>query len=111
MGAGALRAAAGLIDALRVRWADQPDERLLAAYARDRDPHALAALVARHGPAVWAVCRRLLRCPHDAEDAFQTTFLALVRGAPTLRATGTVGGWLYGVAVRTAAKSRAATRL
>lgn len=109
MATRAAGSAVKLIDTLRARWTDEPDERLLASYARDRDPEALAALVARHGPAVWAVCRRLLRCPHDAEDAFQTTFLTLVRSASAIN--GPLGGWLYRVAVRTTAKLRAAAHL
>ncbi len=80
-----------------------PDAELLARFARLRDEPAFAALVRRHGPMVWAVCRHLLPNPADAEDAFQATFLALVRSAGTVR-TATVGAWLHGVAVRAAAK-------
>src|SRR5437660_11118010 len=56
------------------------DAELLADYVSRRDDGAFAALVRRHGPMVWSVCRRLLS-HHDAEDAFQATFLVLVRKA------------------------------
>jgi DNA-directed RNA polymerase specialized sigma24 family protein len=67
-----------------------------------KDHAALAALVRRHGPMVLGVCNRLLRNHQDAEDAFQATFLILVRKAATLPDTEMVGNWLYGVARQTA---------
>src|SRR5262249_6980489 len=69
------------------------------------DEAALAALVKRHGPMVWGVCRRLLN-HHDAEDAFQATFLVLVRKAASVVPRGMVGNWLYGVAHQTALQAR-----
>ena len=88
-----------------------PDAELLARFAELRDESAFAALVRRHGPMVWAVCRHLLPNPADAEDAFQATFLALVRSAGKVRAGAAVGAWLHGVAVRAAAKlKRSAVR-
>ena len=83
------------------------DGELLESFVRQRDDAALAALVRRHGPMVWGVCRRLLRCHHDAEDAFQATFLVLVRKATTIQPMEMVGNWLYGVAHQTAVKARA----
>jgi RNA polymerase sigma factor (sigma-70 family) len=65
-------------------------------------------LVRRHGPMVLAVCRRILRDPHDVEDAFQATFLVLVRKAASLKRGELVGNWLHGVARRTALEARTA---
>jgi RNA polymerase sigma factor (sigma-70 family) len=87
--------------------ADLPDGRLLEDYLKHRDKTAIAALVGRHGPMVWGVCRRVLGNPHDAEDAFQATFLVLVRRAAAIVPRGMVGNWLYGVAHQTALKARA----
>jgi RNA polymerase sigma factor (sigma-70 family) len=69
---------------------------------------AFAVLVERHGPMVLRVCRRTLRDTHDAQDAFQATFLVLVRKAGTLRAHDSLGPWLHAVARRVAACARAA---
>jgi RNA polymerase sigma factor (sigma-70 family) len=71
---------------------------------------AFAELVERHGPMVLHVCRSVLRDEHDALDAFQATFLVLVRRADALRTgMGTVGPWLHAVAVRTARGARRAS--
>ena len=84
------------------------DAELLDRFAVDRDQAAFAALVDRHGPMVLATCRSLLRDPHDADDAFQATFLVLARRAGAFRVVGrSLGGWLHGVALRVATRARA----
>jgi RNA polymerase sigma factor (sigma-70 family) len=84
----------------------ETDGDLLDRYIRRKDDAAFEALVRRHGPMVLGVCRRILANSHDAEDAFQATFLVLVRKAPSIRPAGMVGNWLYGVAHRTALEAR-----
>src|SRR6516165_5817613 len=74
------------------------DGVLLSRFASRRDEAAFAALVRRHGPMVLGVCRRLLRDPHDADDAFQAAFLVLVHKASSIAPRHAVGNWLYGVA-------------
>ena len=91
--------AAGLSDAqLMERFATRHGEAAEAAFA---------ALMERHGPMVLRVCRRVLNDPHDAQDAFQATFLILVRRPDAVRQRASLAGWLYGVALRVAAHSRA----
>ncbi len=84
------------------------DRELVAALVARRDDAAFEALVHRHGPMVSAVCQRVLRHAHDAEDAFQSTFLVLVRKAAAIRRPDAVASWLYGVAHLTARKVRQA---
>ncbi|MCI0457689.1 MAG: hypothetical protein L0Z62_12025 [Gemmataceae bacterium] len=83
-----------------------PDQQLLERFVADRDEDAFTALVHRHGPMVTGVCHRLLRETHDAEDAFQATFLVLARKATSIRKGESVGSWLHGVALRVARKAR-----
>jgi RNA polymerase sigma factor (sigma-70 family) len=84
------------------------DSELLERFVRRRDEAAVAALVRRHGPMVWGVCRRIVRGYHDAEDAFQTTFLVLARKADSVWPREMLANWLYGVAHQTALNVRAA---
>jgi len=85
----------------------QTDRELLHAFAGRRDETAFAAVMDRHGPLVWGVCRRLLRDEQDAEDAFQATFLVLARKAGSVPWREDAGNWLYAVALRVARKARA----
>jgi RNA polymerase sigma factor (sigma-70 family) len=86
----------------------QTDGQLLHRFIDARDEMAFEALVRRHGPMVLGVCRRLLGHAHDAEDAFQATFLVLARKAACVVPREAVGNWLYGVAYHTALKAQAA---
>ena len=83
------------------------DTDLLARFFQDKVDAAFAAIVERHGPLVMAFAGRILADPNDAEDAFQATFLVLVRKGGTLRDPARLSSWLYGVAHRTARKLRA----
>lgn len=82
------------------------DGQLLERFLSRREEAAFEALVQRHGPMVLGVCRRVLHNGHDAEDAFQATFLILVRKASSITPRELVGSWLHGVAYRTALKAR-----
>jgi RNA polymerase sigma factor (sigma-70 family) len=82
------------------------DRQLLERFIAEREADAFTALVQRHGPMVFGVCRRLLREPHDAEDAFQATFLVLARKAASIRKGESVASWLHGVAGYVASKMR-----
>jgi RNA polymerase sigma factor (sigma-70 family) len=98
--------------ALRRGGAALSDGELLEWFLHKRDEAAFEALVRRHGPLVRGVCRRVLRNQHDADDAFQATFLVLLRKAPSIARRERLANWLYGVAYRTAreAKTAAARR-
>ena len=82
------------------------DAQLLERFVTRRDEAAFEVLVWRYGPLVLGVCRRVLRREQDAEDAFQATFLALVRRAGTIGKGASVGSWLYKVAYRVALRAR-----
>jgi RNA polymerase sigma factor (sigma-70 family) len=104
-----------LVDQLR-RMAGQADNGLphdgdlLRRFIRDRDAAAFELLVWRHGPMVLGVCTRILRDSHGAEDAFQATFLTLVRKAKSIGNRQAVAGWLYRVAFRTAVRAHSKQR-
>lgn len=87
--------------------AGSTDCQLLDAYIARRDASSFEAIVRRRGPMVLGVCLRILQNEADAEDAFQATFLVLVRKATTIRPRTMLGNWLYGVAQSTALKARA----
>src|SRR5262249_23554150 len=112
MGTNALNRVIGQVRqaALRQDGTGSTDGELLECYLGRRDEAAFEALVRRHGPMVLGGCRRILRNEADAEDAFQATFLVLVRKAGAIRCRGQLGNWLYGVAHNTALKARAMIR-
>ncbi len=83
------------------------DGQLLGQFVARRDEAAFAALVRRHGPMVFGVCRRILRNAQDAEDAFQAAFLVLARKASRVTKREAIGSWLYSVAYRAALAARA----
>ncbi|MGH7168765.1 MAG: efflux RND transporter periplasmic adaptor subunit, partial [Gemmataceae bacterium] len=86
------------------------DAELLERYVRHRDEAAFELLLWRHGTLVFNVCRRILPCQQDAEDAFQATFLAFVRKAGSISRHGSVASWLYKVAYRVALEARERAR-
>jgi uncharacterized protein len=83
------------------------DGQLLDRFLARREGAVFEALIHRHGLMVWGVCRRVLRDHHDAEDAFQATFLVLAQKASTVMPREKLGNWLYGVAFQTSMKARA----
>src|SRR3984885_7616200 len=84
------------------------DAELLSRFVKQQDKLAFELLFWRHGPMVWAVCRRLLGNSPDAEDAFQATFLVLARKARSVGNGAALGGWLHKVARHTALNARKA---
>src|SRR5438876_1390730 len=93
---------------LRREAAARTDSDLLQLYVHNKDEVAFESLVIRYGPMVLGVCRRVLRNQHDAEDAFQASFLVLVRKAASVLPREMVANWLHGVAYMTAHRARVA---
>src|SRR5262249_32193324 len=83
------------------------DEELLRRYVRSRDEAAFEVLVWRHGEMVFAICRRIVRDTHLAEDAFQACFLTLARKAGAIGKGQSLAGWLHRVAYRIALRASA----
>jgi zinc protease len=86
------------------------EAQLLERFLVRRDEAAFEAILKRHGPMVHGVCRRLLDDPHDVDDAFQVTFLILVKKARSIRDRDILGTWLYGVARRVAVRAKVNAR-
>src|SRR4051812_28197189 len=84
------------------------DAQLLERFLARGDAGAFEALVGRHGPMVLGVCRAILRDKHDAEDAFQATFLVLVKNGGAIRGRDALAGWLHRVAHRVASRANVA---
>jgi RNA polymerase sigma factor (sigma-70 family) len=84
------------------------DGQLLERFVMSGDGEAFAAIVARHGGLVLSACRSALGSGGDAaaEDAFQATFLVLVRRAGSFPLQGSLAGWLYRVARRVSRQAR-----
>lgn len=85
---------------------DRSDGQLLTSFIERNDAVAFEAIVRRHGPMVFGVCRRIVHDHHDAEDAFQATFLVLACKATSIRPREQVANWLHGVALRIALKAK-----
>ncbi len=85
----------------------ESDRQLVERVLATRDESALLTIVLRHGTMVYHVCRRVLRHPQDAEDAFQATFLVLAQELHALRQHSSLASWLHGVALRVSHKAKA----
>src|SRR5437870_276483 len=86
------------------------DRDLLRRFAQHQDQAAFRALLQRHGPMVYDVCRRTVHDAHEAEDVFQATFLVLMKKASALRWRDSVAGWLHEVAYRLSLKAKTAAQ-
>ncbi len=86
------------------------EAQLLERFLTRKDESAFEAILRRHGPMILGVCRRILDDPHDVDDAFQATFLVLVKKARSIREHEVLGTWLYGVARRVAVRAKVNAR-
>jgi RNA polymerase sigma factor (sigma-70 family) len=84
----------------------QSDAELVQACALNHSEDAFSKLVQRHGRTVLAVCRGILGDSPDVDDAFQATFLILLRRADRIRQPDAIGSWLCGVATHVAKRQR-----
>lgn len=100
------RGVARVLDRVTRETDTRSDTELIEAFLGHDDAEAFARLVRRHGAMVQGVCRRVLGDANDVDDAFQATFLVLLRKVPSLQWRDRLGPWLYGVAYRTALKAR-----
>src|SRR3954469_2509215 len=99
------------IDCKPVDWKALSDKDLLGRFFREKEDIAFSTVAEGQARHVFGVCRRILNDANDAEDAFQATFLVLVRKGATLRDPERLASWLFGVAYRTARKVRAKAAL
>ena len=95
-----------ILSHLRVSGEDASDAELLEAYLRNRESAAFAAIVRRHGSLVRSACRQVLSQESDIEDAFQATFLVLIKNGNAIRSQQSLGSWLFGVAHRVAVNAK-----
>jgi RNA polymerase sigma factor (sigma-70 family) len=103
----ALKNHSGLMSQLGRGESESPgDADLVQRFVAHRDEEAFAAIVRRHGGMVWGICQRVTGHYHLAEDAFQAVFMVLAAKAGLIRPPSVLGGWLHGVAVRTALRAR-----
>ncbi len=109
MSRGALRPVIGYLRHVAKPGDDANDRHLLDRFTTLGDQTAFATLVRRHSRLVLAACRKVLNDPADVEDAFQATFVVLLRKAETIRHQQSLAGWLYRVASRSAAQVRSSS--
>src|SRR6478672_8738225 len=95
-----------IVGQLRVSVADAPDADLLKTFLATRDSSAFASIVRRHSSTVLAACRQVLRQESDVEDAFQATFLVLLKNGHAIKSRQSLRSWLFGVAHRVAVNAR-----
>lgn len=105
---GSVRSVLKLLEVQSLRGAS--DQELLHRFATTGDEAPFRVIIERHGPMVLGVCTRALRCPHDADDAFQATFLVFSQRAGSIRKSTSLASWLHGVARRVVAKLQRETR-